>query len=459
MAVRVLRQQAAPRQSACLELRTAARLGRLAAPYVLAAALALLTVGLWAYLIAQVADAANGDTADRREDVVAYYAAGRLLQVGRGAALYDPDEVAETERSILGRPAGHHDGLAYMNPPFVAGLFRLLAELPYNWAQAVWFTLSVLGLFASLALLWPELRTLPRRWAAVFVLAALASFPVVWSLLYGQVSSFILLFWVLFYRGLKSGREMPAGVALAGVLIKPQLALVPAVYLVATRRWGALAVFAAAAAALVGASALLAGPEATFVAYPRFLLESFGWQQEYGVDRAHMFGWSSFLPLLLPGASRAHVLLAAGTASAVTLGLALIVWRRGGEAHDTSQPMLALAAATILTSPHIHAQDLGILILPAALLVAHRRDVLAAAVLGALFLLVPMVVISVNLATPMLALALAFVAGRSLELRFEADQRRRLARGSPLRRVGLAPSTRTDRRSRLLVATRFRARP
>lgn len=274
---------------------------RSAVPYALAAVLAFLAVGLWGYLIVRVIDDWDGDGADQREDVVAFYAAGSLVRDDLGDSLYEPDAVAAREREILGRPAGLHNGLVYLNPPFVAGLFEPLAHLPYGRAQALWFALSALAVFASVALLLPELRRLPRRWALVFVLAALASFPVFWSLLYGQLSSLVLLSWVLFYRLLKDGREGPAGLVLAASLIKPHLALVPIVYLVATRRWRALAGYAVGAAILGAASVALVGPEVTFVSYPALILESLSWQAEYGVDRAHMYGWASFLNGGLPG--------------------------------------------------------------------------------------------------------------------------------------------------------------
>ncbi len=394
---------------------------RLAVPYALAAALAFLAIGLWGYLIVRVIDGWDGRGADQREDIVAFYAAGSLVRDDLGHLLYEPDTVAAREREILGRPAGLHNGLVYLNPPFVAGLFEPLAHLPYGRAQALWFAISALAVFASVALLLPELRRVPRRWALVFVLAALASFPVFWSLLYGQLSSLVLLSWVLFYRLLKGGREAPAGLVLAASLIKPHLALVPIVYLVATRRWRALGGYAAGAAILGAASVALVGPDVTFVSYPTLILESLSWQAEYGVDRAHMYGWASFLAAALPGVSRPTSLVLSGVATVATLMAAVHVWRRCDRLDDGSRPALALATATILTSPHIHIQDLQILLLPAALLVAYRRDVFAVAVPSVLFFLIPVAVVGVNLATPALAAALAIVAAKATDLRIAAS--------------------------------------
>ena len=386
-------------------------------PYLISIALGVVAIALWGYSIAFVADRWDGDSACCREDVVAYFAAGQLLRDGRSADMYDAEATAKAEEAILGRPAGKFGGLVYMNPPLVAGMFVPLTYLPYGKAQAVWFAIGTLAIMASLALLWPELRKLQRRWAVVFVLAALASFPVSWSLSYGQVSPLILLSWVLFYRMLKDGHEMPAGLALALCLIKPHLALVPALYLLATRRWLALGAFVAGFAALVGVSVALVGSDVMFGAYPRFLLGSLKWQDEYGVDRDHMFGWLSFLQMVIPGMSRTTLLAVTGVASVLTLGAAAYVWlceRR----LEVAAPLLAAASATILISPHLHTQDLQILILPAVLLVAHRRDVSAIVIPALLFFVMP-IAIGINLATPYLALTLLVLAARAAGLRFD----------------------------------------
>jgi len=375
-----------------------------AAPYVLVAVLALLAAVRWSQAIDHVADTWHGHAQDRREDVVAYYAAGSLVANGLADKLYQPEAVAHVEQEILGRPAGRYGGLVFLNPPFVAGAFRALTLLPYNQAQAAWFLLNAIALFAAIAALLPELRRLPRIWASAFVLAAIASFPVFWSFLYGQSSSFILLAWALFYRLTKDRHDLPAGLMLAGTLIKPHLAIAPLTCLLATGRWRVLLAFGAGAALLVTASIALVGPHVTFVGYPEFLLGSLRWQREYGVDRAHMYGWTAFFGAVLHLSSAAALSLAI-IASAVTLLAA--VWVSRLYRHEGARPLLALAIASILISPHMHAQDLQILLLP--VLVASRRDLMTVGVPVLLFLLAPVNVLTVAVATPLLAAALALV--------------------------------------------------
>ena len=387
----------------------AAARARRASPYVIGAGVVLLAAGFWAYLIVHVVDYSDGASTELREDFVAFYAAGSLVRDGLANSIYQPEVVAQAEEALLGRPAGRYGGLAFMNPPFVAGLFQPLTELSYGKAQAVWFAVSILVVVASIALLWPDLQKLRRPWAFVFALAALASFPVFNSLLYGQLSSLVLLSWVLSYRLYRRGHEAQSGLALAAALIKPQLAVVPVLYLLATGRWRTLGGFAGGAAALAGLSVALAGPQVVFITYPTFLLDSLAWREEFGVNRIDMFGWNSFFIRVLPSTDAALRLLLTIALSAATLLAAIVVWRRRRSLEELWAPTLALAAATILVSPHVHTHDLQILMLPAALLAVQRRDALSIAASGLLLFAVPMAMIRVNLATPALAAALVIV--------------------------------------------------
>jgi hypothetical protein len=386
-----------------------------AAPLALAATLALTTIVLWGYAVALAVDRLDGRSSEPREDVVAFYVAGKLLSEGHADWLYDVPAVANEEAEVLGRSAGHHGGLPFLNPPFVAGMFYPLSLLPYGVAQAVWLGLSVAALAASLALLWPDLRRLDRRWAVVFVLAAIASAPVFWSLLYGQLSTLALLSWVVSYRLLKARREGAAGLVLAVCLIKPPLAVVPALFLLMTGRWRALAGFIVGGAILAAASLALVGPQTALVDYPRLMLESTGWRSEYGIDRPHMFGWNGVLSLLLGGRAPEWERAIGAAASLATLAAAVCVWRRVKGKDDASGLALSVASAAVLFSPHIHLQDLQVLILPAALMVSRpersRLDLLLPA---ALFLLAPLSLTGANLVTPVLAGSLACQLGQAL---------------------------------------------
>ncbi len=387
----------------------AASRARSSAPFLFSIGLAIACAVSWALLFAHVVDYWDGVSLDRREDFVAFYAASSMVSDGLGWAIYRPDAVAAVEELALGRPAGRVEGLAFMNPPFVAGMLQPLTLLPYGVAQAVWFAASAVIVALCIVLLWPDLRAMHRRWQFAFVLAAIASYPAYMSLLYGQLSPLVLLAWVVSYRCGARGHALWAGIALAGALVKPQLVVVPVVYLLVTGRWRSLAGFAIGAGALGVVSAAIAGTWVSFVTYPKFLLESLSWREEFGVNRLDMFGWHGFFIRHLPEAASMLRLPLTALLSGATLVAAIVIWRRRESIDAPWAAMFAMGAATVLVSPHIHTHDLLILMLPAALVAAQRRDAAAIAIVGLLLFAVPIGLIGVNSATPMLGAALVVV--------------------------------------------------
>ncbi len=347
---------------------------------------ALAVAGItWALLLLHVADYWDGASDELREDFVAYYAAASLIERGIPDAIYDPDIVADVEESILGRPAGRSNGLVFLNPPFIAGALQPLVRLPYGQAQAVWFAITAAVVAASIALLWPELRRLPRPWGVIFAIGALASLPVFWSLLYAQLTPFVLLSWVGFYRLYASKHEGPAGFVLALSLVKAHLVIAPLLFLLVKGRWRAIAGFTAGAALFVGGSVAFVGWETAFRDYPALLIRSLSWQSEFGVNRVHMLSWSSMLLTLFPTMGLMTKLGISLLLSAATFLAAGLVWRSRERLDDGVLPVTALAVATVVGAPHVHLQDMQIFLLPAALFVACRRDVVG--LLGAVLLL------------------------------------------------------------------------
>jgi hypothetical protein len=158
------------------------------------------------------------------------------------------------------------------------------------------------------------------------------------------------------------------------------------------------------------------------------MLESMDWRSEYGIDRPHMFGWNGLLSLLLGGHAPELERALGVAASLATLAAAVYVWRRLGRQGNEAGLTLAVASAAVLFSPHIHLQDLQIMILPAALLVAGRLDKSKFDVLlpAALFVLAPLALTGANLVTPVLAGSLVYqlraaLVGVSLRWRLRAS--------------------------------------
>ena len=367
----------------------------------------VVAFAMWGSLVMHVVDYWDGASESRREDFVAYYAAATLVAQGLPEAIYQPDVVAEVEETILGRPAGNVAGLVFLNPPFVAGALQPLTGMPYGQAQAIWFVITALAVAVSVALLWPELRRLPRPWGLVVALAALGSLPVFWSLLYAQLTPFVLLSWVGFYRLYVSKQEGPAGFLLALSLVKAHLVIAPLLFLIVKGRWRALGGFAAGAALFVGGSVAFVGWETTFKAYPALLIDSLNWQREFGVNRLHMLSWSALLIRVFPDLGLALKLSLSLLLSALTLLTAALVWRRRDGLEDGVAPLLMLAVAAMLASPHVHLQDAMVFVLPAVVLAANRRDLIGVCAVGLLLFAIPAASFGPNFAPLLLGVLLA----------------------------------------------------
>jgi hypothetical protein len=183
-------------------------------------------------------------------DFFAFWSAAQFLRLHPAAQLYD----------VLGF---HHfqegwgigsQAEPFLYPPSALLMFRPLAELGYPAAFALWV---LLGLGTHVASLLPADR---RLWPLT-VLAALAAPATAACAAVGQIG---LLLSALVIGGLRLARSRPLlGGALLGLAsVKPQLALLVPVALLAARCWPALLAAAATAIALVLVSGALFGASA-----------------------------------------------------------------------------------------------------------------------------------------------------------------------------------------------------
>jgi hypothetical protein len=190
------------------------------------------------------------------QDFTIYYMAGKLVQEGRAAALYDPAVQYESQRSFTLVPRNQRS-IPYNHPPFESLLFVPFTWLRYWPAYLVWSALNLLMLAVSVVLLrrFPTIRKLPPP---LLGLGCLAFFPISVGLILGQDIFLLLLLMVLALRSLDQGNDALAGVWLGAGLFRPQM-VVPLVLLLAVRHWRVLLGFVSAALALLGISNLLMG--------------------------------------------------------------------------------------------------------------------------------------------------------------------------------------------------------
>lgn len=291
------------------------------------------------------------------EDFTAFYSAGQLVAHGAGRLLYHPAVVGAAERAAAGHPVGGSGVLAYFNPPFFALLFLPLSRFSLGQAFQIWtlFNLTLVGVNAWL--LWQIALPLERRWRLVLIIGFFALYPVTYSLRVGQFSLLLAAGAGAAYLFLLHRQERAAGLALALLLIKPELLLPIMLFLAWKRRWHVFETLVPAIIVAAVASIAMIGWQSA-ISYPSYLLHSTVWRGN-GVGAALMFGWNGLLALTWRQGPRPFEALIAGVLSLAGLALAAYAWRgrlRFASARFSGQWLL-LIGATLLADPHLYLQD------------------------------------------------------------------------------------------------------
>lgn len=297
-------------------------------------------------------------------DYVAFHAAAQAVHRGQGEALY---ERALQER--LQAELGARQVRPFLYPASFAVVLSPLGALPYRAAYLVATACSfALGLAAAL-LLAPALPTLRAR-GPLLVFAAAAGFsPVLRMWLMGGQTTVLTIFCLAGATfGLARGRPLACGLFVGLLGYKPQLLLPLLVVLVVWSRWRTLAVVAAMGAAHWAVGALACGP-----AWPLAMLRGLAWYRP--LEREANAG--SHLSLLALCEGLLPSPLDQAVAALLVLGLLGLLVRvalpgRGARPGAWPTAWSFAVAASLLASPHTQHYDVGVVVVPALLLL--ERD-------------------------------------------------------------------------------------
>lgn len=292
-------------------------------------------------------------------DFPAFYAAGRIVNAGEGARLYDADVQAAAQVDILPRGpaigdqpgAAHYCHFAY--PPFFAVFYAPLARLPFLLAWVVHTVLMFGALAAAIWLIRRRLPALVAHRASAFAAAA-TFYPLARGMFGGQNTALSLLC----AAGAFAARsDVACGAWLGLWLFKPQYAL-PVIAAVALARPRVLLGVAPVAALVWAVAAAVSGPDWTrtwVAAAARFA------ELDHAID-----GWNatSLYELVIPfgptgGATPVAGVLSVATATLLMLGLS--------RARPTAAIPLAACLAPLI-APHALFYDAGLAVLGASLL-------------------------------------------------------------------------------------------
>ena len=303
-------------------------------------------------------------------DYSIFYTAGLMLRRGQGSDLYNNGLQLQVQREFAVAARDRTGPLPYNHPAFEAVLFFPLVYLPYLTSYTVWVALNLLLLVGIVLFLRTHIVCLHSVSPWILMLAALAFFPVAFTLMQGQDSILLLAVYCLAYTALRRGRDLQAGLWLGLGLFKFHLILPFAFILLLRRRLRAVSGVAISGCVDLLISWSLVGWK-ELLYYPRY-----AWEvnrhapmrvivpENMANLRGLLTGWnwaraaSPWPDIFLLGASSALLLWAARQWDPAEIG-EITVWNNG---------FCIAMIATFLASYHGYNQDMSILFLPVLLL-------------------------------------------------------------------------------------------
>jgi hypothetical protein len=189
-------------------------------------------------------------------DFTFYYAAARIGLAHGWPSIYDL-QLQQAQLDAMGSGITIAQLARYISPPPVAWTALPLTALPYPVAYWTW---SVL-LLAALGLAWYVAAPGASRARVIFLAASIGWLPVIYGLQLGQPGLFVAAGVAGSYALLRAEKPLWAGIALGALALKPQLAFLVPLALLAARQDRAFLGSVLALGVLAAASAIALGGE------------------------------------------------------------------------------------------------------------------------------------------------------------------------------------------------------
>ncbi|TPG49070.1 glycosyltransferase family 87 protein [Sphingomonas glacialis] len=297
-------------------------------------------------------------------DFLSFWGAGKLALGGAAASAYDAASLHALQIKVAAFDAGD---MPYPYAPAFLLLLLPFALLPFPVAMGAWSAVT-LPLYAVVA----------RRFAPRSGWLAVAFPPVFVSIAIGQNAFLTAAAFLGGLTLLAHGRKVAAGMVLGCLILKPQLALMLPVAMLAAREWRVIAGAAISSLAILLIGLLVFGTAASVAWLAQMPLYMH-------IARDGLVGWHKLTSLYAAGRQAGLSETAAMVVhSAVALGAAGLVadiWRSDA---TPSAKAGVLGAATMLASPYVYMYD-ALMLLPAFVFLVERRAPVA--VVGSLWLL------------------------------------------------------------------------
>ncbi len=316
----------------------------------------ILAVCLWSAAIADFSTFGLMDRAGniKFQDFMVFYVAGKLVRQHRPGELFDSQAKARETAAILGRPAPIR--LPDVYGPQVGLLFSPLSRTPFLVAASLWVGTSVLAYGLCCRWIWLACSSLHAS-RGLFLPLLLAFPPFFHFVVRGQLSSMVLLCFVLAFFAFRSGNSRLAGLALGSLIFKPQFLVGVVIVLLCSGAWKSLTGVIAGCIAQLGMAWAYFGT-AVMRAYARMLVQlpHMTASLEPGVAPTQMHSLRSFWILIFPWPEVSVVLYV--LSSVAVLLVAIRAWRSRG---PLPLRFSAMVLAAVLANPHLFVYDLLVL--------------------------------------------------------------------------------------------------
>lgn len=289
--------------------------------------------------------------ADR--DFLSFWGAAQMALAGNPAGAYHNEALHAVQLTAAKLAGG---GLPFPYPPAFLLLVMPFGLLPFTPAMVAWSLATFLLYFAVVKRMFPDSGWLPAAFPPVFVAASI-----------GQ-NSFLMAALLVGGLMLIKSRPFVAGLVLGCLILKPQLALLLPVAVLASREWRAMF-----GAALSSVGLLLLGVGVFGFAATQAWID----QMPLYVDIAKngLVGWNKLASVY---AATRQAGIDAGTAMSlhglIAAAAAATVWKIWRSDSDFSCKTAALIAGTMLVSPYLFLYDAVILVVPLLWLAKQKTD-------------------------------------------------------------------------------------
>lgn len=301
-------------------------------------------------------------------DFVPFYVAGRMVSQGQARQLYDLTEQRRHEWIVAPELESRGAFKWFPYPPVVAFLFACFANLPLEVAYRAWGGINLMLLLLLIRAYIRSLAAGPSVTASQIAIRCLAFFPIVATLLQGQLSLLIALCLLATWEAIRARKSLEAGLWLSLLSIKPHMLLFPVILLSWKRQGAILRGLLIGSAFLTGVSWLAVGATGARDFIDILSVAAYG-EDRFSLNRAHGHSWRGFLLNAL-GYSSPRAVGALWFLGVLIASTFLITAWRGGLSCGSRRFNLqwgALIVTMVFTSPHLHWHDLTLLSVPAVL--------------------------------------------------------------------------------------------